>query len=183
MALKNKNWCAHIMTVLLVTVMSVAFSGCEEPDEDTVSNAGASNTSPAASGNRQSLQRLSGETPYSVDSVNSKPLPKGTVTAVDSGTTPNIIVSGWAIDGKAQSVAGGVLVAIDAATEMPATYGAERPDVAEVLKNPNYKMSGFGVAIPTATVGKGRHTLSLKILSADKKGYYEPAQKIELDVR
>ena len=55
----------------------------------------------------------------------------------------------------------------------PAFYGIQRPDVSKKLNNDKYLYSGFERAIPFKIIGKGQHKLSLKVLTNDKKGYYQ----------
>jgi hypothetical protein len=108
--------------------------------------------------------------------------PKGPVT-IDSATISDVIIAGWAVDSAARTEAGGVFINVDGKTDIPASYGTERPDVAVVNKNPRYKQSGFAAVVPVASMGKGQHSLTLRILTADRKSYYEPAEKIVLNVQ
>ena len=62
-------------------------------------------------------------------------------------------------------------------------YGRNRPDVARFLDVPEYQYSGYEGEISASEVGKGHHILSLKILTNDKKGYYDTKLKIELDIK
>ena len=78
--------------------------------------------------------------------------------------------------------AGDVYIDIDGKT-FPTLYGKSRPDVAQFLNVPEYQYSGYEVEISASEVGKGHHTLSLKILANDKKAYYDTNLKIELDIR
>ena len=165
--------------VLLMSVsLAICFSACAS--EETNTNA---NNQPPESAKSAPLQKVPGDTPYSIDSVNKQPLPKVGPVVVKSADTPSVVIAGWAVDGPAKASAGGVMFNIDGKSDITATYGAERADVATVLKDPNYKMSGFGIAIPTQSIEKGRHTISMKILTSDKKGYYEPNRKIDIDIQ
>lgn len=123
------------------------------------------------------------ETLYCVDIVNGLALPKDAAVVIDTKTQPELTMAGWAVDSKSQNEAGGVFVVIDGQKEIPTVYGQERWDVAEVHHNPRYRFSGFAASVPTSILQKGRHTLSLKILKTLGNGYYEPEQKIEIDVR
>lgn len=120
---------------------------------------------------------------YSVDIINGKSVPKDAPVIINSQTTPNIIMAGWAVDAQSQDEAADVFVVIDGKRDIPTTYGQDRPDVAAAHHNPRYRFSGFAVSIPTSNLDKGRHTLSLKILKTLRDGYYEPEQKIEIDVQ
>lgn len=130
-----------------------------------------------------SLARVTGETTIYIDSVNKQaPSPKAPVT-VNVAQTPQIMVNGWAVDTPGQSPAGGVMMVIDGQVEVQTTYGAERSDVAKFLNNPNYTKSGFVGWINVAAITKGQHILSFKVLTADKRRYYEPANKIALAIQ
>ena len=179
---------ARLLLVALVISFSLALTACEGDDEDTATAPPASETpkgaAPAGGAAAPSgLARVEGTTPYSIDTVGGQPVPKSGPVVIKADATPKIIVAGWAVDARAQAPAGGVMVNIDGTTDLPVTYGSERADVANVLKNPNYKMSGFGIALPASNLSKGRHTLSLKVLTADRKGYYETDRKVELEIQ
>jgi hypothetical protein len=132
--------------------------------------------------NSQSLSLAQGDTDYSVDTVANVSQPKEPVV-IDSTTTPDVTLAGWAVDSGAKTEAGGVFINVDGKTDIPMTYGTERPDVAAVNNNPRYKQSGFAGSVPVSVMGKGRHTLSLRILTFDRKNYYQPGQQIVLDVK
>ena len=55
----------------------------------------------------------------------------------------------------------------------PTTYGIDRPDVANYLGVPGYVASGFIARLNGADLGHGEHTLSIRILSADRRCYYQ----------
>jgi hypothetical protein len=119
---------------------------------------------------------------YSVDIVNGKPLPKDRSVSV-AANDGEVTMAGWAVDHQAEAGAGGVYVGIDGRKEVRAVYGLQRKDVASFYSNPRYAASGFVVSIPTSLMGKGRHTLTLKVIRADRQGYYETDQRIDVDVQ
>jgi hypothetical protein len=82
-------------------------------------------------------------------------------------------VEGWAVDGKARDVGAGVYVDIDS-TSYPAMYGFDRIDVANGAKIPAYRYCGFKTTIPIAEIKPGRHTISVRLVSHDGKGIYDP---------
>ena len=120
-------------------------------------------------------------TEYSIDVINGKTIPDENTPIVISG--PEITVGGWAIDRQAQNAAGGVYINIDGTEDVPTKYGESRKDVATAHNNQNYQNSGFAASIMTASLSKGQHTLGLRILSADGKGYYESEKKIKIDIK
>lgn len=163
---------------LLMCVLVV--SACEGDMSDAPDKP-ADNAQPANS--TTTLGRVAGETPFYIDTVNKQvPSAKAPVT-VNVDQTPQIMVNGWAVDQPAQSPAGGVVMVIDGKVEVPTTYGAERSDVAKFLNNPNYTKSGFVGWINVATITKGQHILSFKVLTADRRRYYEPANKVTLAIQ
>jgi hypothetical protein len=103
--------------------------------------------------------------------------------AISLQKTEMVTISGWAVDQKAETAAGGVFLNIDGEKDIPASYGIDRPDVADYFQNINYGPSGFSVSFPTSWLDKGKHVLTLKIVTADKREYYEPAQKITLEIK
>jgi hypothetical protein len=94
----------------------------------------------------------------------------------------NVVVSGWAVDILAKSVAGGVIIDIDGQL-YEAYYGGERQDVADFLKNQAYRYSLFASSFPASTIGRGKHILSLKVITNDKTAYYSSEQKVLLQIK
>jgi hypothetical protein len=133
--------------------------------------------------NPLSLELAWPQTLFALDSINGVLFTNSQPLRVDSTTEDMIVINGWAVDEPAKQTAGGVFINIDGNSDVPATYGQDRPDVAAVLKNDNYRFSGFSAAISTASLEKGIHTFSLKIITAAKTEYYEPAQRVLVDVR
>lgn len=93
-----------------------------------------------------------------------------------------ITLSGWAVDNAAANVAGGVILAVDETMTFPADYGIDRPDITAALKSPVFQRSGFSVTIPPNALAVGKHTLTIKIVTTDRKSYYAPAQKIDIEI-
>lgn len=94
----------------------------------------------------------------------------------------SIELIGWAVDDENESTAGGVYVAVDGRL-FPAFYGADRQDVANSSGVPSYRYSGFERAIPVSEIGAGVHELSVIVLTTSKTEYYEPDEKVTLEVR
>ena len=81
-------------------------------------------------------------------------------------------LTGWAVDQTTGLTARDVDVLID--QQWFATiYGGDRNDVADYFKQPHYKASAFVAAIPTERLGKGQHTLALRIVASDGHCYYQ----------
>jgi phosphoglycerol transferase len=83
-------------------------------------------------------------------------------------------VSGWAVDQAHVAPAAAVDMAIDQ-TVVPTLYGAERPDVADFFRIPVYLRSGFMADVPAGLVGRGSHTLSVRVVDSNEACYYESA--------
>lgn len=131
----------------------------------------------------EGLPPLTQDTLLSIDTINSRPAYSPTPVEIDSESEDIIIFNGWAVDERAGDVAGGVFIVIDDRIEVRATYPQERGDVANYYKNSRYASSGFSAAILSESIGKGVHTLSLKILNNGKGGYYAPTQKVSFVVK
>jgi len=103
--------------------------------------------------------------------------------AATQGNTPSFFIFiGWAVDSQAKDTAGGVYIEIDGKLYW-AYYGFPRDEVVTHFNIPAYSASGFQLAIPESSVGKGQHTLSIKILTKDKKAYYSTEESVSFEVR
>ena len=119
---------------------------------------------------------------YAIDSLNKRQVSSFSTVFVDSRYEEAVTISGWAVDPKSRKEAADVFVDIDG-LDIRATYHQKRRDVAELQQNTNYFFSGFSVSFPISLIGKGKHTLSLKIVTSGKDGYYQPTQKIPFEVK
>jgi hypothetical protein len=124
---------------------------------------------------------LAGSTRFAVDVINDQASPQNMVIEAKHGD--GIYIAGWAIDDQAQSEAGGVFVELDNQLVIPAQYGLERPDVAAHFRNERYRSSGFSVFFAASALEKGRHTLSLKVIAADQRGYYDTGYRAILEIK
>jgi len=126
---------------------------------------------------------VAGSTEFGIESINDLQLSQqnpGIINlSLQKGT---LTIWGWAVDQEAKNTAGAVFISIDGQIDIPAWYGWDRPDIAARFGESRYRFSGFMASFATSVVGEGQHTLSLKIVTADKKRYYEPDQKIVLEV-
>lgn len=100
-----------------------------------------------------------------------KALNEQTEPVVISGAAPFMTVSGWAVDSRAESAAGGVYINVDGEL-FPALYGVRRSDAADRLGE-TYENSGFSRAIPTSEIGPGLHKLSIVVISHNQERYRE----------
>jgi hypothetical protein len=118
----------------------------------------------------QNMVRLADAPPFYVDQVGMASNPKGD-TEIPLPSASPLAVSGWAAD-PTGGLASGIEIAIDQ-KPYPATYGLERPDVAAALKNPACERSGFKFTIPASQFSIGVHTVAVRIINKDRRGYFE----------
>lgn len=128
------------------------------------------------------LIRLSGMTTFSIDSLNDTSFAQPPTAPIPIPRNGSVILRGWAVDAPAGTVAGGVIVSVDETMNFQAVYGVARQDVADALGNPAYQKSGFNVTFPASKLSPGRHTITIKILTSDRKSYYEPDQKVDIEI-
>ena len=124
---------------------------------------------------------LAGTTLFSVDVINNQVSPQNVVIEVKHGDA--VYIAGWAVDEQAQREAGGVFVNVDKQLVVPARYGLDRPDVAVHFRNERYRSSGFSVFFAASALEKGRHTLSLEVIAADRRGYYDTGYTAILEIK
>jgi hypothetical protein len=124
---------------------------------------------------------LASSTLFSVDVINDQVSPQNVVIEAKHGD--GIYIAGWAVDEQAQREAGGVFVEVDKRLVIPALYGLDRPDVAAHFRNERYRLSGFSVFFAASALERGRHTLSLKVTAADRRGYYDTGYRTMLEIK
>jgi hypothetical protein len=71
---------------------------------------------------------------------------------------------------------GGVRADID--VESYPADRSPRPDVAAAFNKPAYENAGFTICIPVSSLSKGTHYLSLKLLSKNRKYYYQTEHQV-----
>ena len=182
-----KFFCA---LALVLTVVGLSACGSDpDADDNAGTRAGSANTAPANTSapagpiDPKSLTNVNSETFLGMDEIGGQ-IPKPNVAIpVDAKRTPTINVRGWAVDQRAKTAAAGVVVNVDGKTDLVANYGQPRPDVAANLKNPNYTNCGFVTSLDVSGLEKGRHTLTMRVVTADGKGYFEQKQKYDIDVQ
>jgi hypothetical protein len=108
-----------------------------------------------------------------VEAINGEPISGRSIFAIDSGQSETIAVTGWAVDKRANDVASAVFIVIDDTIHIPVIYGLDRSDVANCLKNPSFRFSGFMATFSFSKLGTGQHSLSLEILGKNEYYYYQ----------
>jgi len=127
---------------------------------------------------------VAGSTEFGIESINDLQLSQQNPSIINlSPQKETVTIWGWAVDQEAKNTAGGVFISIDGQIDIPTMYGGDRPDVAARFGESHYRFSGFRASFATSVLGEGQHVISLKIVTADKKGYYEPDEKILIEVR
>jgi hypothetical protein len=93
-----------------------------------------------------------------------------------------LVISGWAIDEQAKSLAGKVFVLVDGVLAAPTDYQRYRQDVAGHLENDAYTYSGWSANIDLGELSDGVHKITLRIISQDGKRCYEPKRGVRIYV-
>jgi hypothetical protein len=86
-----------------------------------------------------------------------------------------MVLDGFGFDAVAKLPAKGVDVVVDGKAYGTA-YGHARPDVGDYFKTPALAATGFRTTLPAGTLAAGMHTLRLRVVAADGKGYFESPQ-------
>ena len=111
------------------------------------------------------------DTLFTLETINGESIPgQNASSTIDSGQHETITITGWAVDKQASNVASAVFIIIDEVIRIPVIYGLDRPDVADYLKNPNFRFSGFMATFSSSKLGAAEHSVSLEIVG--KSGYY-----------
>jgi hypothetical protein len=124
------------------------------------------------------LPLVAGTTQYNIDQIGPYGQPLGNNLRIRLGD--KVIVRGWAVDTSAATLAGGVEVVIDG-TAYKLPYFLTRTDVAAALRSPAFTDSGYLGIIAAYLLPEGKHTMSLRVVTSDRKKYYE-TQHIRLIV-
>lgn len=104
-----------------------------------------------------------------IDYVNGSPLSDRPIRVA---VADELIIEGWAVDQSAGTKAAGVDCVIDG-LPYRGHYFVARNDVAEDRGVPDYFESGFQCSMPAGCLTPGEHSLSLRVVSADRSCYYE----------
>jgi len=92
-------------------------------------------------------------------------------------------VRGWAIDQVRGAPAAAVTLCVDERLEFTAQAGLERPDVAAALGDPALSPCGFAANVPLAGLQLGDHHLAVRVIAADRSGYFENDRPLRLQIR
>lgn len=131
--------------------------------------------------NLDGLFESQASTQYHIDTINTNLLNNMTVT-INKKDTESITVTGWAVDGQANTLAKAVFISIDDKLIIPTRYYLDRVDVARFYKNGNFRYSGFMGAFNTSNLANGSHILTLKVISKEGNQYYKLNPEIKIVV-
>jgi len=158
----RSNSCLAATVLALVVLLS-----CGKKDVEVASP----EVSPLVPGISRNLTRSDVAPKYYFDSLGPVKEPVLQKSVQVPGDT-RIAITGWAVDGSTNTPAGGVDVVIDEAPYV-AQYGIVRTDVATSYKLPDYTNSGFQLILVPGKLSKGPHSVSIRVISSDRKSYYQ----------
>lgn len=176
--LKMKN--SNAIGLMLISIL-VAGCGKDEP-----SVAGPASEAPEAAAAPVPVlaldkieTRLGKPALANVDVLDDAVLPKsGSLIPV---TGKSFKIAGFAVDDVGVAPAAGVLILVDGKAFV-ASYGGDRPDIANALKNDNYLKSQFYAEVPTDALANGLHDVTLRVIAADRSGYYASDWSAQISV-
>jgi acetyltransferase-like isoleucine patch superfamily enzyme len=122
------------------------------------------------------LPPLNGETPHYLDNAGQAFDPLNQPHGVTPYGEP-IDFRGFAVDGPAGEPAAAVDVVVDGAP-YPAHYGLPRDDVAQHFGNEKLSHTGFAMTLTPGSLEVGRHRVSLRVVSADRRGFFAGPEMI-----
>jgi hypothetical protein len=82
------------------------------------------------------------------------------------------VFDGFGFDAPAKAPGKGVDVVVDG-NAYGTVYGAARPDVASFFKAPGLVNVGFKAVVPAGALAPGAHTVVVRVVAADGKGYFD----------
>jgi len=129
------------------------------------------------------LKPLTTEPTYHLDTIDDKLIQSEQILMIEANKEKTLRLTGWAIDSIGKAEAGGVLISVDGQIVIPAFCGLSRPDVAKYFNNDNYTLCGFEALLDTAMIGPGQHDLSIKVIAADGKAFYQPVKFLTMEIK
>ena len=119
---------------------------------------------------------------YSITQINLERKIMAKKKAVVHDKDQFITILGWAVDSSARSASGGVQILIDGKSYL-AFCGLPSESTAKKFNVPGYGHAGFKLTMPISAIGPGQHSLSLKILTEDKKACYRPEENFVIEIK
>ena len=127
------------------------------------------------------LEKAKTECRFSIDRLNDVKIDNSDPIIINPGVR-KVELNGWAIDKANDDVFKSVYCIIDNNKHYKATYFIARNDVALKLENPNFSKCGFEISIDRKKLSKGKHSISLVLISNTGKTFYSPSKRIILDI-
>ena len=89
------------------------------------------------------------------------------------------------MDARENRLARGAFLAVDDKWYFPVKLGLARFDVADLLENRAFALSGYEAVIPAGALPPGRHVMTLRVVARDERSYYAPTleQTIEIELQ
>lgn len=131
----------------------------------------AATAAPPGAGMSAGLAKRAEPPGFYLDRVGQAPDPVNRPPAVTPGDVA-MVLDGFAFDPVLKAPARGVDVVVDGKAYGTA-YGHARPDVANYFKVPALAATGYRVTLPAGSLGKGAHSLVIRVIAADGASYFE----------
>ena len=162
----------RVFWLLFALSLFFVLGGClRSPERGDTQTARVTEIRKPETGDSASLARKDNKPLYNLEYIGAVVDPAGKQPVrVELGN--ELLVAGWAVDAPSRAMAGGVEIVIDG-TPYTAAYGLPRGDVAEHFKVPAYSNAGFSFRTAATNFGAGRHQIAVRILTNDKRSYYE----------
>ena len=160
---------------LLATLTVLALAGCDQPkprpaDPQAAGPTAAPAPAPAPAGASAGLPKRTEMAAFSLDVINEAKDPLNAPATV-SAAGP-MTFSGFGFDPVAKAPAAAVDIVIDGVA-YPTAYGHQRKDVGDYFKTPALENTGFTVTLPPGAVKAGSHQAIVRVVSADRTGYFD----------
>jgi len=131
------------------------------------------------------LSKTSSAPTFLLETINSLPVhtyPLQKHVVLDRKTQPTLNFAGWAIDFEGRGPCPAVYLNIDNQTDIPSGVGIPRRELVRAFRRNSYLYSGFGGTFRSDAIPAGVHTVSLKIVRAGGKTYYQSGPLVTLEV-
>jgi hypothetical protein len=124
-----------------------------------------------------------GNLPSTIERVMGEPVSGVSQVVRIPRAAETIILVGHAQDEVAKAPAGAVFAELDETLEIPALNGLHREDLASRVGAKGYGRAGFEITFSRSLLAEGRHSLRLKVVSADKRRYCVTAERLILEMQ
>jgi hypothetical protein len=167
----------HILFAL--TMAALALAACEQgkprhlPPDPMAAGPPPVEEAPLPPPMTTSLPKRPDTTNFFLDHIGAATDPRSRQPAVTPRHRP-IILDGFGFDDPAKLPAKGVDLVIDGKVYGTA-YGLSRLDVSHFFKAPALVNVGYRTVLPAGTLPAGPHTVIVRVVAADGKGYFESA--------